>query len=1292
MNKFRLSSCILFILFLFPLQGRGITHFMPSDGLPGIDVTAICEDENYIWIATNDGLARYDGSTFKSYRSSLDKNSLSSNNIETIYSDSSGRLWIGFKAGGVDIYDPRSDHFISLSSLFTGFPQRVVSLYEDSRNTMWVGTWEEGLLHLIPDDRETSGFRMERHYPGNIVTGLVEKPEGKLWIGTYNGLFLYDLDHNRGVDIGLNEFAITQLEDYGDKDELWFSTWGDGLCLATWDSSYHPTFNTMVNGSTTNIYCFSRLNKASFYTGTWGDGIKQTDIRGREEKDFPFPINASVALCFFRDRYNRLWTGTYGLGLYCIEDYPQGIEETDLSDFTAGAAYTLSCLDGKELLIGTQGDGLFIHDLDNGMTRHISISGRDDFFNRYILSIYEDEELTVVGNDSNGFNYIRSDSLPDGRWLTCTDDNSFGKITVIHRQGNLFCMGTKQSGIYTIEYDPVRNVFHTPRHFLELGINEITGIEDADEGYLWVSTHKGLFLFSPRDGEVSSIPGSEMIYAMSKSRSGDRLWLGTSNGLKLFSGSLDDSITTPSFAQSLPIGTIRALAVDESDNLWFSVSNHIFCHTAQDTDNLRQIDPGARGSEYYYSSISVPSGEDEFLFFGGTGGLITINASQILHQEERPKILLTDIQLDYQQVGVGDKVHGKIILHEAPEYIRELTIPRECRWIRFSFSDQSDGVFHNTYEYRIEGLSDRWHHLDTGKPLSFSMLPPGDYSFNIRNSGGQAPSEDPLWSLKLSVPKPWWNTTPFYLLLTAAIAMLVISAILILRRHYARKSQRYQEEIKRQEEEELLREKEGFFTQLSHDIMTPLSLVLAPVNDLRRDPSISEDQKEKLDIVGSNAEYLSNLFSTILNFKRAEINGHANVERPIELNDFIRMTLSSFEYLSKTKGIRMDYDTTVSPIHIKVDTFKLERVLYNILDNSLKYSDEGSSVRVSLSCPELSRTMARISVSDSGSGIAPENLKHIFDKFFRGNSSQKDGLGLGLYTARRFMEDLGGTLSARSAPGEGTCMMIDLPIQEIPGDESRQDSAVADFTILIVEDNSQLREYLRQKLSASFEVAVASDGEEGLKYVKKNLPEIVISDVMMPRMDGLSFCHAIKSELKLGDIFVILLSAKGSTEDEAEGYRAGADFYMKKPFDPDVLLSQITNVYNTFKRVRQSGEDRPSGYVYDMKHEFVAKATKVAQDNLSDDQFNLDAFAAEMGMSKPVLHRKFNLYIGDSPNNFIKQMRLQKAARLLISSDMTVSEIAYTSGFSQSHYFIKCFKDTYGTTPLKFREANKQQS
>ena len=1298
MRKRLLSSLLLVVSLLCHAQES--LHYSNANGLSGSDVTAFCEDDNYLWIGTNEGLNRFDGKKFKVFRKNVsDINSLKENNIETLMMDSRGYLWIGLKTGGVDIYNPRKDAFIHIGDIMEDPPQRVVSLLEDSKGNIWLGSWEQGLYQLSPcGDGDPFCFRVSRHYQTSIISDLVEYPEGRLWVGTYYGYFVYDLDRGVSVEVEQNTYSVTQFSALPGQDALLFSTWENGVRKAIWNPDTERYEDVPCLESRGAVYRMFPSGKDEFLLGTWGGGVKMWR-EGTTLVD-SFPVTAPVVLAFYRDRHSRLWVGTYGNGLYCIPSGDSGLISIGTDPLHGKSITAILPVAGDNLLLGTQGEGLFSYDLPSGRFSGGPVDGRDQAFNRYILSLYGDGETVIVGDDDGGFLFGHPESEGTGpvKLKRVPGESRFGKITAVHRgAGGKYWFGTKQGGLYSARYEAHSDSFEEIRSYEILGTDVITRFVPSGDSRLWVSTYGGLFLFDTISCTAERVGGDDTGLLYDMVDDGKDLWLGTSDGLRrirYLSGSRE--VEAPDFGHSIPEGPVTGLVLDRNQRLWFSTNMRIFVYSIGN-QRLQEVNPDKFPDDSYYSAAVLPPGASAGdIVFGGTSHLLFIDSGRLLSHDDASRIILSDLQIDGQPVRVGTVLYGKEILSEAIEYTTRMTLPYQSQWIRFAFSEIGSDVYYNSYQYLVEGLEENWVPFDVSNPLTFSRFPPGTYSLCVRPGSLSGTNPDStVWRMQIHIPAPWWKTAWFKAILSisALLATCCLMAIIFLR--YRRKQRREIEELEKRQREEVLREKDSFLSGLSHDLLTSCSLILAPVKDLLRDENINEDQRERLDIISKNADFLSEIFNTIRDYRSSEMGDTDLKLKRVDLVSFTGMAVSAFDYLARSKGQSLIFSSELETWTVQADTLKLERILYNLIGNAVKYTGNGGVVRVMLSRLREDPPKVRIRVEDNGIGIA--DPKHIFQKYYRENENgETGGLGLGLYTAKQFVQAMGGTISVTSERGKGSVFDVEFPEIAAEADPPSEElTEGGDFVVLLVEDNDQMREYLSRKFSRHFEVQTASNGVQAMEMMAQNLPELVVSDVMMPDMDGLELCRTIKSSPLYADVFVILLSARTLPEDEVAGYKAGADFYMKKPFDPDILVSQIQNVYTTrLQRKKQivSQLTLPGGEDREVRQEdvFLNRACEVVYAHLEDEQFSVDDLAEELHVSKAVLYRKFKFLFNDSPNVFIRNLRLKKAAELLLTTDLSVSEIGYMTGFSLSHYFIRRFKELYHETPKNYRKKNSQ--
>ncbi|MBP1614846.1 MAG: hypothetical protein H6Q13_2294 [Bacteroidetes bacterium] len=1309
---------IIITLFLlqetFFLFSQEFRHYDTMDGLSSIEVTSICENENFMWMATTDGLNRFDGRNFKVYkRENGNPNSLTANNIETLLFDSGGLLWIGLKTGGVDIYDPQKDQFTHLRNIIKGkCPHRVISIFEDSQKNIWLGSWEEGLYRLTPN--KSHGYDASAYYDGYIISSILEKPRGYVWFGSYFGFFVYDLNSKQWIEKGKGNMAVTQFLDSGEKDALWCSTWNSGLLKMQWNGTKPMQVKTEAKHTGKEFLSIFRMLQGAgnnLYLGTWGGGVKMinaddSNIRLLANKNF----DASLINCLYRDKYNDIWIGTFGKGIYRFNPDENGIKRFPVSHELPVSAMSLTSVENNSILVGTQGNGVYLCRLSDNSIVAKSGNIKNGSLNNYILSMYSDHQFIMAGHDGYGFLYHfkEGNTHKELNLKSFSGDKQLEKITsFFYSDDGRMWIGSKQNGLMSVNPDKKRESFTRYIHYDSFGRDEITGFAPYDKHHLWISSHSGLYLFNTQSNKIEKnghIISDEIVYSLAMNKQNHCLWIGTSTDLlQIDKGSTQAHTVFPS--DILPKGAIKDLTLDSENNLWFSIGGRIFCYMTS-RKMIKEINATIFGKHTILSASRAIIDNREHIVFGSTDYLIIIDPHLALNQSEKTKILLIELQVDHQRVKAGEKIHDKIVLTKEAEYVSSIELSYKSKWVSLSFTETGTDFYNNKYQYRIRGFSDNWQYLNLSYPISFSQLVPGSYVLEIRKYDGFA-DKPVCWSMDITVTPPWWNTGWFYTLVIICIAITLGLIIYLILRRYKKQQLRRLHKIERVKQEELLREKESFFAGLSHDLLTPFSLIVAPANDLLRESAQEDPQREKLEIIAKNASFLSDIFSTILDFKRAEFSDSEIKERKTEIVSFTRLVVQSFAYLAKSKNIGLDYQSSMPELYLLIDHVKIERILYNLISNSLKYTSEEGMITVSLDYDD-SRSELCYQIKDNGAGIEKINQLKVFDKFYRepkyAHSHTSQGFGIGLYVVKRFVAMLNGKLSIESEPGKGTKVNITLPAAVCPNEmdkeldaaknSSKQDDAI---TILLVEDNEELREYLKTKFSSHFTVITARNGVEAMELIAEYLPEIVVSDVMMPESDGFTLCRRIKENSLYADIFVILLTAKSSTDDELQGYKAGADIYIKKPFDSDALINQMININQTRQKRKAQLLGRlvspdSKDIEFDPKDQFLQQSMKVIEEHLMDADFKIDEFAAEMNISKTVLHRKFRALVGQTPNQFIRTIRLRKAVNLLNTSELTIAEIAYLTGFNQSHYFIKCFREVYNDTPKNFRQALKKDS
>ena len=1128
-------------------------------------------------------------------------------------------------------------------------------------------------------------------------------------MGTYTGLLVFDIARKEWIYPGTPNKVINHFLSAGNSSAIWCSTWDAGLLKMTWDAQ-NPANTTLSNvlppDESVSIHRILDGPDNTLYLGTWGSGLLNLDLKNPKALHLrgksPFP--PSFINCIYRDKFSNIWVGTFGEGLLKFNPDYNGIRHFPGHEKLPKPAVSIIPAEKNKLLIGTQGAGVLEADLKNEAVQPRFQDNFSGNFKNYVLLLHTDENHLFFTHDGSGL-YFSNQTGNSGINLKEVLPK-IAKVTAVYVSADKkVWFGTKQNGLVSATID-ADGIGTDTTNYPVIAHNEITGIVPLNPRELFIASNNGLVIFDSFIGQLAkngTIISDEPVFKIVKDPVENVLWIGTSNNVFAFRPEKPDSLL-PLFPEKLlPTGPVRTIITDSENNLWFSAGEKLFCKTKND-NLVREINAALTGRNAILSATKTTLDNNEILVFGTSENLILINPKLILGQTGKPKIILSNLQIDNQEIKAGDQLYGETVLEKSPEYTQSLVLSHKCRWITLSFAETGQAVFKNYYKFRIRDFSENWQFTGLDNPVTFSQLLPGAYTLEIK-SIGLGESESPDWALKLVVTPPWWEKRMTKILAVIVLLLLIAFVFLLLYLRIQRRHAQKLDEIEKEKKEELIREKESFITGLSHDFLTTFSLILAPVNDLIREARMSDSNREKLEIIKKNTSFLSDMFGAIFDFKKTEFSDRQITETNIELNSFIRFCTHAFEYLAVSKNIKLEYKPAFDKLHVKTDHVKLERIIYNLLSNSLKYTPEGGSVSILADFDHKKQELA-LEVTDTGIGMDAKSQQLVFEKFYRvsgaGETDNPKGLGLGLFIVKKFAALLGGTVSVESAIGKGTTFRVTIPVKPteeeiIPDENTAEISTNEKSTILVVEDNRQLLDYTVKKLKTYFNVLSAGNGREAMVLVEKHIPEIVITDIMMPETDGLKLTEAIKTDSRFSDIFVVILSAKAATDDELAGYRHGADIYLKKPIDTEVLLNQMINIHKTrLKRKTQLYSELISKthteIEFDSKENFLKLSIEVVEKHLMDADFNLDDFASELNVSKSVLHRKFKLLVGQTPNQFMRLVRLRKAAEQLEKTDMSISEIGYITGFSQAHYFIKCFREVYNDTPKNYREKNRYQN
>jgi signal transduction histidine kinase/ligand-binding sensor domain-containing protein/DNA-binding response OmpR family regulator len=1363
---FLLTLALQFLAWPGQGQEQNLTfeRLSTGEGLSHSVVNCILQDrEGFLWIGTQDGLNRYDGYSFQHFEHDRnDPTSLSNNTVKCLYEDRRGDLWVG-TANGLNTFDKttqrfrvyrhESDNPRSLSH------NDIRSIYEDRSQVLWIGNYV-GLNKL---DRQTGAFTLYEHEPGhpdkwarNLIIKVYEDRQGMLWLGTTQGISLFDRNTQRfrrfprsdvsPGDIKPQHAVRDLLEDKAGV--MWVATYGDGLMEFNRKTgqyqAYLPDPGNAHSISSTHILALFEDAAGMLWVGTQTHGLSRYDrSKGIFTHYSHNPKNAKTLShnsvnAIFEDRSNVLWVGTFEGGLNKVDLLRKKF--THLYHNPADSRTILEndinalCEDASGNIWMSNNFGLDKLDQKSGLITHYQYPmPPDNHGDHNAHCIYEDQAGRIwVGLQGGGLKrFDRSTKRFTSYHYNSADSGSIpnGNVTSIFqdKQGTIW-IGTF-FGLSRYDERAEKFITHMPTDVPTKRFVVKKILEDVN-GKLWLAAGEyGLYQFDPGLGIFSRYAFQNTafrnlaIHSLYEDYNG-LLWIGLESGGLLYldrKTSVCQPVTQP---QVLTKTIIRRILEDARGNLWMSTSKDGIYKFNPGTGMLNTYDAfdGLQGDEFLAAGLKSSGGK---MYFGGKNGLTVFHPDSIRSNPNAPPVAIS-----------GFKVFDK-----PRPFAAELTLPYRDNFFSFDFVALSYAFpAKNQYAYQLEGLDEDWVPAGSRRYVSYTNLDPGTYVFRVK-----AANHDGVWnnkgaSVKIIITPPWWRTAWAYSLY-AGLFMGIIVAL----RQYTINQERLKNNLLLSSLEakklvELDQLKSRFFTSISHELRTPLTLILSPL-----ERNLSSDHKgvfrePEVQLMYRNSRRLLELINQLLDISKLEA-GKMQIEALTgELVSFMQAKVDFFRSMAENKGISLRFSTEPETLYTRFDQDKLDKIVSNLLSNALKFTPAGGEVVVRIwlkIAPESSVApqWMVLEVQDTGIGIPSDQLEKIFDRFYQVDSSHTkefEGTGIGLALTRELVSLHQGTIQVSSSLGKGTCFTIELPLWEMgnaAGTEGKQPNvlSLSEVTpirldspvlaaqtkvqpnelaplLLIVEDNADLRTYIRSVFQTSYRIVEARQGEEGLQMALEKIPDLVISDWMMPVMDGVELCHHLKTDERTSHIPFILLTAKITVQSKLEGLETGADDYITKPFHTEELFVRVKNLIeqrtSLRKRWNQAFSQLPASAPVPASHplatpklnavddKFLQRVIQVIEANLSDSEFSIERLEKESGMSHANLNRKLKALTDQSPSEFLRYYRLRRAAQLLLQRGNNVSEVAYQVGFVHLSYFTKSFRQLYKMSPSEYQAAH----
>ncbi|MBL6447175.1 response regulator [Fulvivirga sp. 29W222] len=1253
---------------------QDISGYIERYELPAGPVTDIAQTDNdvYWFISSNDGVTCYNNQDNSSIRFARGtEHPIGSNGVSAIHQDGDGDIWFIHNNGLLEKVDGKTlqvtEQYSYLVDQFKGQLQNF-EMIVDRDNDLWIYLpfAAHGVFHFKPDERTIVNYSKDSspiQLNTNLVTGIVEDPDGRIWVGTdHGGINVIDKEtgavsyqlHHQEVESSLSHNSIYCL--YKDNQGIiWVGTYKKGVNYYHKKIKRFPHYrhNILTPGSLPfdDVNRFVADDEDNIWIGTNGGGLiyfnraDNTFTQYKANPNDPKSISSDVIVSMLIDKFNTLWIGTY-LG---------GLNQFDGKHFKHYKAGTKnkSSLSGNniwELFEDSRGQ-LWVGTLTSGLDRFVR--NTEEFVHYGVGGTKGDTTLRVT--------YIQA----------LAEDSS----------GNLWVGGGGGVDIIDKATDRVRLNPEDPATPYLLTAHTVVSLYKDSQERMWVGTQQGLYVYG-EEGELLNMFTSE-------------------NGL--------------------PHNTILNILEEDEHNLWFSTPNGISNMVIDDVVDLSKIrfvnfdeSDGLQGKVFNENAaLKTASGE---LIFGGANGFNIFDPKELKVKEETSEIVFSDFQLFNKSLKVNELYQGRAILTKSLPFTNEVTLKYDENVFSIEFA--AINFLHpgkTKYKYKLEGFDSQWRMADQTRRATYTNLDPGNYTFKVISSNSNGVWNDQnAASMDISVLPPFWKKNWAY----AIYAVLMLALLFLVRRVMLQRErvkfriEQARREAQQMHELDLL--KIRFFTNLSHEFRTPLSLILAPLEKLM-DNAQSQYQKMQYQMIDRNARRLLNLLNQLLDFRKLEVDTIELYTSEGNIIKFIEESVHSFSDLSENKSVTLHFHCKVEELYVLFDMDKLEKILFNLLSNAFKFTSENDRIDVVVDCYDQEKgvKLIEIKVTDTGIGIPKEQQEKIFERFFRNDtpgSMVNQGSGIGLAITREFVKIHGGTITVESDQGKGTCFTVHLPVEEVGRKDAASQKELANSSskagvsecyepervydegtplILLVEDNEDFRFYLKDNLSVHFKVVEAKNGKEGWQKALSCLPDLIVSDLMMPELNGIALCEKLKGDARTSHIPVVLLTADSAEDKQIKTLSLGADDYMTKPFNFEILLSRIKNLIIQRKSLQEIYQKKISVQTSEMEitsldDKLIQNAISIVEKNISDPEFTVEMFSKELGLSRVHLYKKLVSLTGSTPIEFIRNIRLQHAAQFLKESQLTVAEVAYNVGYNNRKYFTKHFKAAYKMPPSEY--------
>ncbi|QCX39079.1 response regulator [Aureibaculum algae] len=1264
-----------------------------EEGLSQNSVLSIAQDSiGYLWFATQDGLNRYDGKTFKYYNKQFtDITRPSYSKLGKVYVDRKGDIWIVTIAGELEKYTIETDSFTAIPKF-----KNVSAIYQDKKQNYFIGTYGNGLYKISNSD--TIQLLKVEDTAKDIYN--IHESNGKIYASATNSIIEISASTytNKFVNSAVN-YSIS-VQDKNKK--TWVGTYGDGLYFLERERNELKKLKKLGNNTlpdNLNIQSLLVDHKNRLWVATYGDGVylldnfQQKIIHFTAKKTNPFALSYNDVLSLFQDFTGTIWLGTDGAGLsYYDENLAKfNVLTNNQTPVNANVDVVRAItIDTNNVIwVGTSGKGLTSYNQTENTYNTYTTSNSKISSDR-IMSLMFWENKLWIGFQGEGLNILDE----TGSFHDIESLSSFTIWKIYKDANNNIWLATRDNGI--IQYDLEKGIIKqiNSELYKTLTTNNIRTVEEGERNTLWIGTEEnGLFKYDLITDSINKIKVVEgKIKSLYFSHQDKILWIGTNgNGLQQYN-TMTNTVKGLTSENDLPNNVIYSVLPDNQNNLWLS-SNHgiskVSLNDSLPIINYNNFD-GLQSLEF--NTGAYFKDKNGFLYFGGLEGLNWFKPSELTTNPIAPKTVINKLEVFAKK---------RELINNQTLKFNENTVTFTFAGLHFSLPER------NNYKYKLINHDKNWIESGNDNIAHYTNLEPNTYIFKVKSSNYDGVWDQNTATYSFTILQPWYLTNTAKLMYVLLLILTVYAVFKYLKWRWQMKLNLEMEHAETKRLKKLDEFKTKLYTNISHEFRTPLTLISGPIERQMSKEKLSLQDKEDLSLMQRNSKRLLNLVDQLLDLSKLESGSlKLSVSRG-NLSMLLKQLLAAFEFKAQEKNIHFSKQI-VKAEAVYFDSDVIEKIVTNLLSNAIKYTPDNGEIQFNSTRKD---GQLIISIVNNGNTLTNDDLPKLFKRFFQ-TSKNSDGVGIGLALVKELSSLSHGTIIANTFDDDFIQFTVTLPIErslynpseivedELPIEENNVYEADVIFQddkvnkqekplVLIVEDDLDVRQFTRSIFENDYKILEANNGERGIKKAISNIPDIIISDVMMPVKNGIELCDTLKNDERTSHIPIILLTAKVGEEHEVKGLTTGADVYLTKPFSSKKLKLHVQKLIELRRQLRskysQEFEIKAKDIsVTSVDQQFFKRVQKVLDEQLTNPAFNSNTFVTAMQMSRMQLHRKLKALTGLTTSEFIRSQRLKLSLNYLKNSDLSVSDIAYQIGFNTPSYFIKCFKETYNCTPTVY--------